>query len=135
MGKRFRNCDLNQRLLLPPSLEDWSAGIIESGRADAAQAEDAGRAGGVQAAQGDRGTGVWTDQRGARVSEISAARTGESVGRMEADLRHAQSAEALPLRMEPPERLKAVTEPAQLTFRAALPESSAQIPSSQDPAT
>ena len=23
MGKRFRNCDLNQRLLLPPSLEDW----------------------------------------------------------------------------------------------------------------
>jgi transposase len=23
MGKRFRDCDLNQRLLLPPSLEDW----------------------------------------------------------------------------------------------------------------
>ena len=23
MSKRFRNCDLNQRLLLPPSLEDW----------------------------------------------------------------------------------------------------------------
>ena len=23
MGKRFRNCDLNQRLLLPPSLGGW----------------------------------------------------------------------------------------------------------------
>jgi len=23
MSKRFRNCDLNQGLLLPPSLEDW----------------------------------------------------------------------------------------------------------------
>ena len=23
MSKRFRNCDLNQRLLLPPSLEEW----------------------------------------------------------------------------------------------------------------
>ena len=65
--------------------------------------------GSLQAAQGGGETGLWTDQRGERLSEIFAARTGERGGGVEADLRHTQPAEAFPLRMESAERLKAQT--------------------------
>src|SRR5271157_3122887 len=44
------------------------------------------------------------------------------------DLRHAQSAETLPLRMESPERLKDLTQATTLLFRAAWPVSKAQHP-------
>jgi hypothetical protein len=40
---------------------------------------------------------------------------------MKSDLRHAQPADALPLRIVPPERPKVATEPAHLYFLAALP--------------
>jgi hypothetical protein len=67
-----------------------------------------------------------------RVSEISAARTGESAGGMEDDLRHAQSAETLPLRMEFPERLKELTQPTKDLFRTVWPVSKAQKPALGD---
>ena len=74
------------------------------------------------------GTGFWTDQRGAGVSEIPAARAGESAGGMADDLRHTQSAETLPLRMEPPKRLKELAQPAKLVFPAARTVPMAQHP-------
>lgn len=72
------------------------------------------------------------DQRAARVSEISAARTSESGGEMEDGLRHAQSTETLPIRMESTECRKELTQPTKLLFRAALSESKAHNPTLGD---
>src|ERR1019366_5603948 len=72
------------------------------------------------------------DQRGARVSEISTARAGESAGGMATNLRHAQSAETLPLRMEPPKGLKALDQPIHLLFSAAGPAPKTQNPDRGD---
>jgi hypothetical protein len=73
--------------------------------------------------EGCGGTGFWIDQRAPRVSEISAARTGESAGGKEDDLRHAKSAETLPLRMEFPECLKELAQSTKLLFPAGGPMS------------
>src|ERR1017187_4912280 len=48
------------------------------------------------------------------------------------DLRHPQSAETLPLWMEPPEGLKALAQPAQLVFPAASTAPKAQPPTRED---
>src|SRR5450759_479477 len=103
-----------------------STGGRFGGGADAAQTADCGRAGGLQAAQGGGGTGLWTDQRTARISEISAARAGERGGGMEDDLRHAQPVETLPIRMEAPKRMKEHAQPTKLTYRQTLPGPKAQ---------
>jgi hypothetical protein len=47
---------------------------------------------------------------------------------MEADLRHAQSVEALPVWMEFAKRMNKPAQPTKLTCRAALPEPKAQNP-------
>jgi hypothetical protein len=47
---------------------------------------------------------------------------------MEADLRHAQSVEALPVWMESAKRMNKPAQPTKLTCRAALPEPKAQNP-------
>jgi hypothetical protein len=57
-----------------------------------------------------------------------AARTGESAGGMAADLRHTQPAETLPLRMEPPECLKDLTQPTPFLSWTAWPVPTAPHP-------
>ena len=56
-------------------------------------------------------------------------------GGMEADLRHAQSAETVPVRMEPPKRMKQPAPTTQPTYRAVLPESKAQNPTPRERGT
>ncbi len=68
----------------------------------------------------------------ARGFRIPAARAGESAGGMADDLRHAQPAETLPLRMEPPEGLKALAQPANLVLPAARTVPLAQHPTLGD---
>jgi hypothetical protein len=70
---------------------------------------------------------VFGQKRAKRVSEIFAAGVGPRGGRMEDDLRHAQSVEALPVWMESTKRLNKPAQPAKLTSRAALREAGAQI--------
>jgi len=70
-----------------------SAGGADTGREDAAQAADEGGAKDLRAAKSDRGTGVWTDQAGARNTAISIARPRESARGMGLDLPDAQRLE------------------------------------------
>ena len=65
--------------------------------------QDQGRASHLRRAQDHRRTGLRTDQAGARLPAVSAARRGKGARRMGAGMHHAQSAEAAP----PDYRLKA----------------------------
>ena len=65
--------------------------------------QNQGRASHLRRAQDDRRAGLRTDQAGARLPAVSAARRGKGARRMVAGMHHAQSAEAAP----PDYRLKA----------------------------
>ena len=70
------------------------AGALQRG--DAEQAADRGRPGGICPAQDHPGARVRTDQAGARLSQILAARRPESPRRVDPHLPHPQLAQALP---------------------------------------
>src|SRR5207245_3818841 len=66
---------------------------------DETEVEDRVRTRRVPDAKGDCGTGVRANQRATTIPALQLPRAGEGACRMEADLPHAQPAEAVPLRL------------------------------------